>query len=395
MNIESEDMTFPNNGPAPTSRSMGKILLVANTDWYLYNFRFSLSSYLREKGFELVLVSPPGRFVQKLQQAGFRWVAWDVGRQTLAPWKEVQSLSHLARIFREERPELVHLFTVKPVLYGSLAARFAGSPYVVSSVTGLGYVFLRQELKPRLIKRVVKFLYRLAFAHTKSAVIFENDTDREYFIREGLAHAGKTWLIEGVGVDTDHFIPLPEPDGITVVVLPARLLWDKGVGVLVEAARLLHKQIQVRVALVGEPDKGNPAAVDESVLRGWVDEGTVEWWGWQADMRDVYHKSHIVTLPSMGEGVPTALLEAAACGRPIVATNVPGCREVVVHGQNGYLVPANDPHALAGTLTDLIKDKALRSRMGAAGREMVLEKYTHQQVNSATRAVYDALLHNR
>ena len=393
MSMENESLTFLAEVPAPVSRSRGKILLVANTDWYLYNFRFSLASYLRKSGFEVILVSPPGPFVQQLQQAGFRWVAWNVGRQTLAPWKEIWALSQLVKIFREECPALVHTFTVKPVLYGSLAARYAGAPYVVSSITGLGYVFLRQELKPRLIRLVVKNLYRLALAYPKSAVIFENETDRGYFIQEGLVPADNTWLIEGVGVDTDYFLPLPEPDGLPVVVLPARLLWDKGVGVLVEAARLLHKQIQVRVVLVGEPDKGNPAAVDESAIRSWVDEGAVEWWGWRADMRDVYGKCHIVTLPSLGEGIPTALLEAAACGRPIVATDVPGCREVVVHGQNGFLVPANDPYALAGALKDLIEDESLRTRMGATGREIVLEKYTSQRVNSATCDVYDALLH--
>lgn len=394
MSMDRKDLTAPVEVPALISRPRGKILLVANTDWYLYNFRFSLAHYLREMGFEPVLVSPPGRFVQKLQKAGFRWVAWDIGRQTLAPWKEVRALSQLVKIFREENPVLVHLFTVKPVLYGSLAARFAGAPYVVSSITGLGYVFLRQEIKPRLIRLVVKNLYRLALAYSKSAVIFENDTDRGYFIQEGLVPADKTWLIKGVGVDTDYFLPSPEPDGLPVVVLPARLLWDKGVGVLVDAARLLHKQIQVRIVLVGEPDKGNPAAVDEYVIRRWVDEGAVEWWGWQGDMRDVYGKCHIVTLPSLGEGVPTALLEAAACGRPIVATDVSGCREVVVHGQNGYLVPANDPYALAGALKDLIEDETLRTRMGATGREIVLEKYTSQRVNSATCDVYNVLLHS-
>ena len=371
---------------------MKKVLLVANTDWYLYNFRLSLARYLGEKGYDIILISPAGRFVQHLQQAGFRWIEWGVGRQTLAPWKEIQALYQLVRIFRQERPDLVHHFTVKPVLYGSFAARLSGIPGIVSSVTGLGYVFLRQELKPRLIRQVVKYLYRLAFASHRSAVIFENDADRLYFIQESLAQKERTWVIEGVGIDTDHFFPLPEPEGLPVIVLPARMLWDKGVGVLVEAARLLRKKIQVRVALVGEPDMGNPATVDEAVLSRWVDEGVVEWWGWQEDMREVYRQSHIVTLPSLGEGVPTALLEAAACGRPIVTTDVAGCRDVVNHGRNGLLVPANDPVALAEALEYLIQDHSLRARMGAAGREIVLEKYTSLRINAATLDVYDTLL---
>ena len=373
---------------------MRKILLAANTDWYLYNFRLSLAQYMRKQGYEIILVSPTGRFVPKLQQEGFKWIEWEVGRKTLAPWKEVHAISKLAGIYSREKPDLVHNFTVKPVLYGSFAARFARIPGIVSSVTGLGYVFLRQEAKPRSIRQVVKTLYRLAFSSTHSAVIFENEADRQYFIREGLVPAQRTWLIEGVGIDTDHFVRLPEPDGVPVIVLPARMLWDKGVGVLVEAARILHKRAQVRVALVGEPDLGNPAAVEQDMLKQWSEEGVVEWWGWQEDMREVYRQSHIVTLPSLGEGVPTALLEAAACGRPIVATAVAGCRDVVIHGRNGLLVPTNDPAALAEALESLVTDAALRTLMGTAGREIVLEKYTSSMVNAATLEVYDRLLHS-
>ncbi len=371
---------------------MRKILLAANTDWYLYNFRLSLAKYMREKGYEIVLVSPSGRFVPKLQQEGFKWIEWGVGRQTLAPWTEVQAISKLVGIYSRERPDLVHNFTVKPVLYGSFAARLAGVSGIVSSVTGLGYVFLRQEAKPRSIRQVVKTLYRLAFSPNRSAVIFENETDRQYFIREGLVPAERTCLIAGVGIDTDHFTLLPEPQGLPVIVLPARMLWDKGVGVLVEAARILHAKAQVRVALVGEPDMGNPAAVEQAVLKSWSEEGVIEWWGWQEDMREVYKQSHIVTLPSLGEGVPTALLEAAACGRPIVATDVAGCRDVVVHGRNGLLVPINDPPALSEAFERLILDPELRARMGEAGRQIVLEKYTSSRVNAATLEVYDELL---
>jgi glycosyltransferase involved in cell wall biosynthesis len=199
-------------------------------------------------------------------------------------------------------------------------------------------------------------------------------------------------LIQGVGVDPIYFSPLPEPAGIPVIVLPARLLWDKGVGVLVDAARLLRQKANARVALVGEPDAGNPATVSSSTIQGWVQEGIIEWWGWQPDMRNVYTNSHIVTLPSFGEGVPTVLLEAAACARPIVTTNVAGCRDVVEDGVNGLLVPPNDAPALADALGKLIDDPALRSRMGAMGRQRVLEKYTNAIVNTATLEVYRALL---
>ncbi|HZD56804.1 MAG TPA: glycosyltransferase family 4 protein, partial [Anaerolineales bacterium] len=285
-------------------------------------------------------------------------------------------------------PLLVHHHTIKPVLYGSWAARLAGVPGIVNSITGRGYIFLGEDFKARLLRKLVKPTYYAAFKSRHCAVIFENETDRRYFVSEKLVRPERTWLIEGVGVDLDRFTPTVEPDGLPIVVLPARMLWDKGVGVLVEAARLLHQETQVRVALVGEPDIGNPRTVDQTTLEEWVKEGAVEWWGWCQDMKMVYKKSHIVTLPSLGEGIPTALLEAAACGRPIVATDVPGCRQVVIHGANGLLVPPNDAEALAEALYQLISDSSLRSKMGSSGRELVAERFSNRRINAETLAVY-------
>lgn len=371
---------------------MPKVILVANTDWYLYNFRLSLARYLREHGLEVVLTSPPGRFAEHLHSSGFRWLPWQVGRQTLAPWTEAKAFLALQRIYRQEKPQLVHHFTVKPVLYGTLAARRLHIPAVINSITGLGYVFLSQEIKARLLRGIVTVAYRTAFKHPNNAAIFENEADRQVFLRLGLLQADRTVVIEGVGVDAERFTPKPEPDGTPLVVLPSRMLWDKGVGTLVEAARLLRPRLTVRVALVGEPDPGNPANIDETRLRAWTQEGLVEWWGWQADMPSVYAQSALVTLPSLGEGVSTALLEAAASGRAIVATDVPGCREVVKHGLNGLLVPPQDASALAEALYQLLTDPGLRGRMGATGRQMILDRFTTARVNPATYNVYRDLI---
>jgi glycosyltransferase involved in cell wall biosynthesis len=371
---------------------MPKVILVANTDWYLYNFRLELSTSLRALGYDVVLVSPPGEYSARLGEAGFRWLPWQVGRQTVSPAGELGAVVQLAKIYRQEKPDLVHHFTIKPVLYGSLAARVAGVPSVVNAITGLGYVFLRSELKARLLRRVVKLLYPVALGSSRHAAIFENDNDRQFFITEGLVRASRTWLVEGAGVNAEFFSPLPEPDGPPVIVLPARLLWDKGVGEFVAAARLLMKNGSARLALVGLPDPGNPAHIPAETLQSWVDEGVVEWWGWQHDMREVYAKSHIIALPSYGEGVPTALLEAAACARPIVTTDVSGCREVVRDGVNGFLVPVKQVEPLAEALERLAVDGDLRRRMGSAGRELILSKYTSTRINRETEAVYRSLL---
>jgi glycosyltransferase involved in cell wall biosynthesis len=236
-------------------------------------------------------------------------------------------------------------------------------------------------------------LYRLAFRSPRCAVTFENETDRDYFLTNRLVPKKRTWLIEGVGVDPQRFAPQPEPAGTPVIMLAARMLWDKGVGVLVEAARQLKNEIPVRVVLVGEPDPGNPGTVSSQTLEKWHVEGIIEWWGWRPNMPEVYNQSHIVTLPTMyGEGVPTTLLEAAACGRPLVASDIPGCRQVVLDGQNGFLVPPNDPAALAQSLKRLVSDAALRGRMGAASRQLVMRKFTHAQVHAATLEVYQQIL---
>ncbi len=373
---------------------MTKLLISANTEWYLYNFRLSLAQYLRQQDFEVVAVSPPGKYAQALRESGFRWISWDVGRQSVAPWIELSSLIQLIKIYRRERPDLVHHHTIKPVIYGSLAARMANVTGVVNSITGRGYIFLGDEFKARLLKLIVNPLYRLAFNFPGCGVIFENEVDRQYFLDHHFISPGRTWLIEGVGVDPERFKPTPEPEGTPVVLLAARMLWDKGVGVLVEAARILRQEGSVaRIVLVGEPDPGNPATVETETLEQWHREGVIEWWGWKPDMPSVYQQSHIVTLPTMyGEGVPTTLLEAAASGRPLVATDIPGCRQIVIEGQNGYLVPANNPKWLADALRQLIGDRELRGRMGKASRQLVLRKFTHDQVNTATLTVYRSIL---
>ncbi len=372
---------------------MPKVILVANTEWYLYNFRLSLARYLRERGFEVILASPPGRFALRLEEAGFRWIAWEVGRQTLAPWKELGAILDLVRIYHREAPDLVHHHTIKPVLYGALASRIAGLRGSVNSITGRGYVFLGERFQVRLLRFLVKGLYRLAFQPANTVAIFENITDQTFFIDNDLISPERTYLIESVGVDPDRFYPEPEPEGTPVILQASRMLWDKGIGELVEAARLLKKRVEVRVALAGTPDPGNPASIPESTLQSWHDEGIVEWWGFQADMQKTYRQCHIVVLPSKyAEGVPTVLLEAAACGRPVVTTEMPGCKDFVTHGYNGFIVPVDNPPALAGALERLVEDPELRTQMGNHGRSLVLERFTTEKVNTATLDVYNQLL---
>ena len=371
---------------------MTKILLVANTDWYLFRFRLLLAKHLRSQGMEVVFVSPTGSYTGEIEAGGFRWVEWYVGRQTVNPFGELKSILSLIRIFQNERPSLVHLHTIKPVLYGSLAARFVKLSAIVRSITGRGYVFLGTDMRAKILRPLVKGIYRLMLHADAGATIFENQTDRQFFLDESLILPNRSLVIEGVGADTDYYSIMPEPEGTPAVLMAGRLLWDKGVGTFIEAARILKQKIDVRFILVGEVDPGNPASIELEVVKNWAAEGIVEWWGWQADMRVAFAASHVVTLPSFGEGIPTILLEAASCGRPIVATNVPGCRDVVQENVNGLLVPPNNPELLAAALAKLLTDPLLRSKMGRQARLLAEQRFSSKHIIAQTQRLYLDLL---
>ena len=371
---------------------MTKIILSSNTDWYLYNFRLSLAKEILDHGYDLLLLSPPGRYSEILLSDGMRWQAIRLSRG-LNPISDFSTLLQYIGVYRREQPDLVHHFTFKPVIFGSIAARYAGIPATVNSVTGLGYLFVNPGRLAPLLRLVVRPLLRLALKSKNAMTIFQNEEDALFFEEQGLVRSGQYLTIESSGVDVERFSPTPEPAGDPIILLAARMLWDKGVGELVEAARILSRQgVQGKVVLVGDVDSGNPATIGEAQLRDWADEGVVEWWGHQDDMPEILGRCHVVVLPSYGEGVSRTLIEAAAAGRPIVASDVPGCREVVSHGKNGFLVPPKDPRALADAISRLLSDRDLRTRMGQAGRDIALERFSDKLVNAKTLQIYSSLL---
>ncbi len=375
---------------------MPKLILTANTDWYIYNFRYALIHELRDQGFEVVLVSPSGEFSHLLQQAGFRWIPWQLNQHSISPWREIRSFLDLVSIYRRERPDIVHQHTIKAVLYGSWAAYWTGTKGIINSIAGRGYVLAGAALKARLLRKLIFPFYRYALRMFSLAVIFENQYDQQFYLDANMADSERSWLIESVGTDPQRYNFVPEPPLPIVVIMAARMLWDKGVGTFVEAARMLPDTQQIRMVLVGAPGLNNPDAVDEATLQSWNREAAIEWWGWQRDMEKIYQSAHIVVLPThYGEGVPTTLIEAASSGRAIVGSDVPGCRAIVHHQHNGLLVPPNDAQALASAITRLSQNPALREKMGAAGREIVLDRFTHKKINQATMGVYRHLLNSK
>lgn len=367
---------------------MAKILLFANTDWYLYNFRLALAKELRNHGHEIVLLSPPGDFQTRLQEQGFSWLPFPLSRKGTNPLAELGTLIRLIRMYQQVQPDLVHHFTIKPVIYGSMAAHLLKIQGIVNSITGLGHLFIDPGFSTRVLRGLAKWLYRFSLRGTQ--VIFENPEDRNTFIRNKFTSPGQTHLILGTGVDVDKFQPTQKTNDMPVILFSGRLLATKGLIEYIAAIRILkQKGLQARFAIAGTTDPGNPTSIAQGQLDSWKQEKLVEWWGWQDDMPSALAKTDIFCLPSYREGVPNALLEACASGLPIVTTDVPGCREVVQHGVNGLLVPPRNAQALAEALETLLTHAVLRSTMGKTGRQIALDQFSLSHIISQNLEIYD------
>lgn len=377
--------------------STPRILLVITEDWYFWSHRLALARAVRDAGWQVILATSPGKLQQQIEAEGFLYYPLRLQRKGRNPWGEMVSIIDLVSLYRLARPTLVHHVAIKPVLYGSLAARLAGVPAVVNAVVGLGYVFISSGgAKQALLRTGVEWAYRLAFLGKHVKVILQNPDDYHLFLQKRILHESQTVMIAGSGVDTMRFAPAPEPPGEPVILLASRLLWDKGIGELVEAARLLKQRgVAGRVVLAGAPDPSNPASIPEAMLQAWQQEGIVEWVGRRDDMPTVLAESHIACLPSYREGLPLSLIEAASCGRPIVTADVPGCREIVCDGWNGLLVPVCDTVALADALQTLLTDTHLRQTMGQRGRDMVLQRFAQEIVIAQTLDVYRSLMEHQ
>ena len=366
-----------------------KLLFLVTEDWYFVSHRLHLALAARRAGYNVVVATRLASHGNLFRAVGLLPISLEMSRGAYGPLADLRALWRIWRIYRNEQPDIVHHVALKSVLLGGLAARLAGVRRTVAAVAGLGYLYSgagRAPLLASLLRMVMPFLVG------SGRVIAQNLDDANLLTTWGVPKA-QIRLIRGSGVDIRRFMPCPEPDGIPLVLLHARMLWDKGVGEFVEAARLLKRQgPPVRFVLVGGPDPANPASVPETTLRAWVDEGVVEWWGQREDIPAVLAACSIVCLPSYREGLPTSLIEAAACGRPIVTTNAPGCREVVRDGDNGFLVPGRDAPALAQALKRLLSNPALRVRMGARSRERAEAEFAEARIVAETMAVYEELL---
>jgi len=367
-----------------------KLLYLIAEDWYFCSHRMPLAIAAKAAGFEVTVATRLRKHSEMIRSAGLQAISFELSRSGMNPIMESNAVMRLAALYHRVRPDIVHHVAMKPVLYGSLAAKMSGVRQVVNAIAGLGWLFASRSPIARLLKPHVRFALHLFLK--QSRIIVQNPDDARLVAGLGVDPC-RLRMIRGSGVDIERFTPAPEQPGPPVVVLPSRLLWDKGVREFVDAARKLRElDINARFALVGAPDPGNPAAVPDGTLLAWQKEGVVELWGHREDMPAVFHQSHVVCLPSYREGLPKALLEAAACARPIVTTDEPGCREIVRHMENGLLVPSRNSQVLAKAIGLLLANADLRRRMGEKGRHLVESEFFVEKVITDTLTLYQEML---
>ena len=373
-----------------------RLLLLVNDEKYFQVHRLDHARAARQAGMEVFVCTQLETDGTWIEQEGFQFLPSPFMRGMRHPFNDLSAALKVAYLYRRVKPDIVHHFAMKPILFGSWAARLTTVPAVVNTFAGLGFIFCSDGWRSRLLRPGLTVALRSALALPNSRVLFENADDRERLIRRRIVRRQESAVVGGTGVDIDRFAPAPEKHGVPIVLLASRMLWDKGVGDFVRAAQLLkERRVPGRFVLVGTPDPHNPASIPEAQLLAWQQQGLVEWWGYRDDMPEVLRSAHVVVLPTFYEGLPRILLEAAACGRPVVATTIPGCMEIVQDGENGLLVPPKDTDALVKAIATLLENQDLRMRMGQRGRMIVVRQFSIERVSDQVLSVYDDLLHSR
>lgn len=367
--------------------------MLVTEDWYFLSHRLPIACAARDAGFDVIIATHVQDYGETIIREGFKLISIGLRRTIRNPLKELFSIIELIKLYRAERPDIVHHVAMKPVLYGTMAARIANIPIIINALGGLGYVFISNQWHTKILRIFISAAFKLILNCQNSRIIIQNADDIELLVTSGIVNRENIILIKGSGVNTDEFIPASEHNGKPVVVLISRMLWDKGVKEFVDAAKLLRKDgTKARFVLIGKNDPDNPTSIPTSTLESWNNQGFIEWWGYRDNISSVIHNAHVVCLPSYREGLPKVLIEAAACGRPIVTSDTPGCREIVRDGENGFLVPIRDVKALASAIRRLIENPVLRKEMGKRGRDIAVKEFSVNKVISETLSLYNKLL---
>lgn len=361
-----------------------KVLYLVADDRYFYTHRLPLASKAQDQGYEVTVASPSQGSHLKIQHAGLNFYPIKFNRGGINPWREIKTLWAIYKLFHLLKPDIVHLVALKPVLYGTFVGLFTRIPLIVSAISGLGVIFSQNHWLQKPVKIILKNL--LCWKRVK--VIVQNPDDAAAL--QSLSPDIQVNLILGAGVNTSIFYPEPEPSGPITIVHVSRLLWTKGINEFVSAAQILkQKGHNFRFLLVGEPDLENANAVPKDVIQKWHQEKVIEWLGYCEDISNLYQNCHIAVLASYyREGIPKSLLEAAACGKPIITCDMPGCRIIVQDGMNGYLIPPRNNQALADKILDLALNSDRRLQFGGMSRTFVLESFNEDRICQQTLNLY-------
>ncbi|MDO6515535.1 glycosyltransferase family 4 protein [Neptuniibacter sp. 2_MG-2023] len=365
-----------------------KILFIINVDWFFVSHRLPIALAALKKGFEVHVACAITDKKSLLEAEGLIVHELLLSRSGTAILNELISIRDIYRIVKCVKPSVIHSVTIKPVIYGNIMGRILGTPIRVSSISGLGYVFIAKGLKAKLFRLFVSTMYRVALRQSK-AVIFQNTADRDVLRRMKAVTPNQEVLIRGSGVALEKYIVLEEPEGNPVVMFIARLLIDKGVEEFVEASEAVKLiRPNVRMVLVGDIDLGNPKSIKPDQLAAWVASGNVEYWGYSNKISETISKSHLVVLPSYREGLPKVLLEAAASGRAVITTDVPGCRDAIIPNCTGLLVPVREITPLVNAILKLLNDDVLRRGFGLQGRMLAENEFDIEDVISTHLSIY-------
>jgi len=374
-------------------KSATRILFVVNEDWAFNSHFLDRALAAKNNGFIVGLATRCTRDTKTIENLGISVFPVNMSRRGLNPLREVVVILRLAMIYRQFRPNILHHVALKPIVVGTIASNFLRDVRIVNAPIGMGYIYSSTDKKARVIRPIFSFIFKKVLGARGSHVIIENSDDFKYLVEKKFVKSTNISLICGAGVNLKIFCQVPEPvDGI-VITLIARMLRDKGIEEFVESASALKRKFPDAVfRLVGDVDTGNPASLSLERIREWQKGGSIEWLGRRDDIPEIIGESNIICLPSYREGLPKTLIEAAAVGRALVATDVPGCREVVEHGVNGLLVPPRNPIALAEALALLILNPEMRTRMGVESRKRAETEFGSDFINQQTLQIYASVL---
>jgi glycosyltransferase involved in cell wall biosynthesis len=367
---------------------MKKLLFVVNVDWFFISHRLPIALAAIKQGFEVHLACAVTDKKEMLEAEGILVHPLALSRSGVGVLNELKTLQQLFNVIKLVKPDVVHSVTIKPVLYGNIVARLLKVPVRVSSISGLGYVFIASGIRATLFRVFISSLYKLALGGAK-AIIFQNSADRDTLKHLGVVKSEQEVFIRGSGVDLSLYPVIAEPKGAPVVMLVARLLIDKGVNEFVFAAKKIKlSHPDIRMVMVGDIDVENPKSITAQQLKAWVSDGVVEHWGYRHDVATTMSQSNVIVLPSYREGLPKSLIEAAACGRAVVTTDVPGCRDAIESNKTGLLIPVKSGDLLADAILKLIDDNELRSQFSINGRILAEEAFDIKDVIDKHLVIY-------